>query len=121
VEAALRAIAEPGRRRILRLVRDSELTAGEIASHFEVTRPAVSQHLTVLKTAGLISERREGTRRYYRARPEGLEDLRAFLESFWDESLDLLKREAEHEERRQQRGDRADNRARAGDPHRGAA
>jgi len=98
VETALRAIAEPRRRRILMLVRDGELSAGEIASHFEISRPAVSQHLTVLKEAGLVDERRNGTRRLYRARPQGLEELRAFLEGFWDERLEALKRDAEREE-----------------------
>jgi DNA-binding transcriptional ArsR family regulator len=98
VEAALKAIAAPRRRRILTLVRDKELSAGEIASHFDVTRPAVSQHLNVLKEAGLVSERRNGTRRLYRARPEGLAELRDFLEEFWDMRLDALKREAEKEE-----------------------
>jgi DNA-binding transcriptional ArsR family regulator len=100
VQAALNAIAEPRRREILRLVRDEELPAGEIASHFDVTRPAISQHLTVLRGAGLVTERREGTRRLYRARPEGLAELRVFLEAFWDERLEALKREAELEERR---------------------
>src|SRR5476651_1587588 len=100
METALKAIAEPRRRQILRLVRDEELSAGEIASHFEVTRPAVSQHLTVLKEAGLVDERRNGTRRLYRARPEGLADVKAFLEQFWGERLEALKREAEREERR---------------------
>ena len=95
----MRAIAAPRRREILRLVRDEELSAGEIASHFDVTRPAVSQHLTVLKEAGLVDERRNGTRRLYRARPEGLADLKAFLEEFWDDKLAALKREAEREER----------------------
>jgi len=98
MEAALRAIAAPRRRRILALVRDGELSAGEIAAHFDVTRPAVSQHLNVLKEAGLVSERRNGTRRLYRARPEGLRELRQFLEGFWDERLEALKREAEREE-----------------------
>ena len=98
MEAALKAIAAPSRRRILALVRDGELSAGEIAAHFDVTRPAVSQHLTVLKEAGLVSERRNGTRRLYRARPEGLADLKEFLEEFWDERLSALKREAEKEE-----------------------
>ena len=98
MEIALRAIAEPHRREILRLVWDAELSAGEIASHFEVTRPAVSQHLTVLKEAGLVAERRDGTRRLYRARPEGLAELRAFLEQFWGDRLEALKREAEREE-----------------------
>ena len=100
MEAALKAIAAPRRRRILALVRDDELSAGEIASHFDVTRPAVSQHLNVLKEAGLVNERRNGTRRLYRARPEGLAELKDFLEEFWDPRLDTLKREAEKEERK---------------------
>jgi DNA-binding transcriptional ArsR family regulator len=99
VEAALKAIAAPRRRRILSLVRDGELSAGEIAAHFDVTRPAVSQHLNVLKEAGLVSERRNGTRRLYRVRPQGLAPLKAFLEEFWDDRLETLKREAEREER----------------------
>src|SRR5256714_8471899 len=98
MEAALRAIAAPRRRQILSLVRDGELSAGEIAGHFDVTRPAVSQHLNVLKEAGLVTERRNGTRRLYRARPEGLAQLKAFLEEFWDERLEALKAEAEREE-----------------------
>ena len=100
MEAALKAIAEPNRRRILRLVWDAELSSGEIASHFDVTRPAVSQHLTVLKEAGLVDERRNGTRRLYRARPEGLAELKQFLEEFWGDRLEALKREAEREERK---------------------
>src|SRR5438034_10671130 len=99
MEAALKALAGPRRRQILALVRDGELSAGEIAAHFDVTRPAVSQHLTVLKEAGLVDERRNGTRRLYRARPEGLADVKEFLEKFWEERLDALKREAEREER----------------------
>ena len=100
MEAALKAIAAPRRRQILTLVREDELSAGEIASHFDVTRPAVSQHLNVLKEAGLVSERRNGTRRLYRARPEGLAELKDFLEEFWDARLQALKREAEKEERK---------------------
>jgi DNA-binding transcriptional ArsR family regulator len=99
METALKAIAAPRRRQILRLVREGELSAGEIASHFDVTRPAVSQDLTLLKEAGLVDERRNGTRRLYRARPQGLADLKAVLEEFWDERLEALKREAEREER----------------------
>ena len=95
MEAALRSLADPGRRRILTLVRSEERTAGEIAAELPVTWPAVSQHLRVLRGAGLITERREGTRRYYRARPEGLADVRAFLDEFWDDSLLALKREVE--------------------------
>jgi DNA-binding transcriptional ArsR family regulator len=100
VEAAARAIAAPRRREILSLVRDGELSAGEIAAHFDVSRPAVSQHLNVLKEARLVSERRNGTKRIYRARPEGLAELKAFLEEFWDERLEALKSEAEKEERK---------------------
>ena len=100
MDALLQAIAEPRRRRILTLVHGRELTAGEIASNFEVTRPAISQHLKVLREAGLVSERRQGTRRYYTARPEGLRELRAFLAEFWDERLDLQRETAEAEEER---------------------
>ena len=96
---AFAALAEPRRREILRLVSAAELSAGEIARRFEVTRPAISQHLRVLREAGLVTERRSGTRRLYRARPETLADLRAYLEDFWDESLRSLKTAAEHEER----------------------
>ena len=99
METALRAIAEPRRRQILRLVRDDELSAGEIAAHFDVSRPAVSQHLTILKEAGLVNERRNGTRRLYRASAEGLAGLKAFLEEFWDERLEAIKRDAEREEK----------------------
>lgn len=100
MEAAIRAIAEPRRRAILNLIRQRELSAGQIASHFDVTRPAISQHIGVLKRAGLLSERRAGTRRLYRARPEGLQGLRDYLEGFWYARLVLLKRAAEAEERR---------------------
>jgi DNA-binding transcriptional ArsR family regulator len=95
MEAALRALSDAGRRRILTLVRDEERSAGEIAAEFTVSWPAVSQHLRVLKDAGLVSERRDGTRRLYRARPEGLADVRAFLEGFWDDKLERLKWEVE--------------------------
>jgi DNA-binding transcriptional ArsR family regulator len=104
METAIRALAEPRRRRILELVRDGELTAGEIAAAFDVSRPAVSQHLTVLKHAGLLEERRSGTRRLYRARPEGLTDVRDFIETFWDSRLERLRLAAEHEEGRRRSG-----------------
>jgi DNA-binding transcriptional ArsR family regulator len=99
-DAAVRAIAEPRRREILKLVRDRELSAGEIASRFDVTRPAVSQHLAVLREAQLVSERREGTRRLYRARPEGMAGLREFLEDFWSDRLERLKLAAELDQQR---------------------
>src|SRR5215210_1160147 len=97
MEDTLQALAEPRRRQILNLVRDRELSAGEIAARFAVTRPAISQHLRVLREAGLLSERREGTRRFYRARPEGLAELRAYLEGFWSHGLDRLREAAERE------------------------
>lgn len=94
------ALAVRNRRRILTLVRDEEMGAGEIATHFDVSRPAVSQHLAVLRESGLLDERREGTRRLYRARPEGLAGLRDFLDSFWTERLERLKLAAELEQQR---------------------
>ncbi|GEM_PF-481033 len=90
-DEALRALAEPRRRAILQLVAHSELSAGEIADCFDVTRTAVSQHLTVLKNAGLLSERRMATRRLYRARPEGLAGLREFLDQMWASSLEAAR------------------------------
>lgn len=86
-DAALRALSEPRRRAILRLVADHERTAGEIAAEFDVTRPAISQHLTVLKEAGLVSERRDGARRLYRARLDGLRALRVLLDELWSTGL----------------------------------
>jgi DNA-binding transcriptional ArsR family regulator len=106
IDSAVRAIAEPRRREILSLVRDEELSAGEIASRFDVTRPAISQHLTVLKDAGLVSERRDGTRRIYTARPEGLAELREFLEGFWSDRLERLKLAAELEQQRRNKNKR---------------
>lgn len=92
VDEALRAIAEPRRRAILRLVSSGELAAGEIAAAFDgVTRTAISQHLAVLKNAGLIEERRAGTKRLYHARPEGLAGLREFLDEMWDSALELAR------------------------------
>ena len=101
IDQALQAIAEPKRRAILlHLVRVDELPAGEIASYFDVTRPAISQHLRVLTDSGLVRMRKEGTRRLYSARPEGLDELKAFLEQFWDDRLSRLARAAEAEEGR---------------------
>lgn len=98
MDRTLQALAEPTRRSILELVRDRELPAGEIAQHFDVSRPAISQHLGVLRNAGLIAERREGTRRLYRARPEGFADLREYLEGFWAVRLQQLKQAVEEAE-----------------------
>jgi DNA-binding transcriptional ArsR family regulator len=89
MDSALRAIAEPHRREIVRLVRSEELSAGQIASHFDVSRPAVSQHLRFLKEAGLLTERRQGTRRFYRAEPKNLAALKAFIEVFLGEETSV--------------------------------
>ncbi len=89
---ALRALAEPRRRAILQLVAHDEMSAGDIAAAFDVTRPAVSQHLTVLKNAGLITERREGTRRLYRGEPSGLQAVREMLDELWASSLEVARR-----------------------------
>ncbi|HET6997785.1 MAG TPA: metalloregulator ArsR/SmtB family transcription factor [Solirubrobacterales bacterium] len=109
MDLVARAIAEPRRREILSMVRERELSAGEIAAGFDVSRPAISQHLTVLRGAGLLSERRQGTSRYYRARPEGLAGLRDFMDKFWTDRLERLKLAAELEQqRRDKRGKRKD-------------
>jgi DNA-binding transcriptional ArsR family regulator len=95
VELALKAIAEPRRQEILRLVWSKERAAGDIARHFEVSRPAISKHLRVLREAGLVDERRMGTQRLYSARTESLLELRRFLDSFWDEGLLAIKQAVE--------------------------
>ena len=93
------AVAQPKRREILRLLANGELSAGEVASRFSVTQPAISQHLKVLREAGLVSERRDGTRRLYSVRPEGLADLHSFLAEVLPGRLARLKELAEAEER----------------------
>ena len=100
LDVALRAIAEPRRREILRLIRDQELPSSAIAAHFDVTRPAISQHLGVLAEAGLVSVRKLHTQRLYRVRPEGLAELRAYLDAFWEDGLAQLAAAAEAEEAR---------------------
>jgi DNA-binding transcriptional ArsR family regulator len=93
------AIAQPKRREILQLLAGGERSAGEVASRFAVTQPAISQHLKVLKDTGLVSERRDGTRRLYSVRPEGLADLHSFLAQVLPAGLRRLKQAAEEEER----------------------
>jgi DNA-binding transcriptional ArsR family regulator len=92
VQSTLEAVANPHRREILRLVWDAELSSQEIASHFDVTWQAVSHNLRVLREAGLVSERREGTRRLYRAERERLAPLEALLEDMWRQDLERLGR-----------------------------
>lgn len=98
MDAAARALAEPTRREILRLVRDDERTVSDIAKNFSVSRPAISQHLRILHDAELVTVRSEGTKRLYRARPEGLDGLREWLDEFWSSSLSALKVEVEREQ-----------------------
>jgi DNA-binding transcriptional ArsR family regulator len=86
----LQVVAEPRRREILRLVWDRELAAGEIAARFDVSFPAVSQHLGVLRNAGVVSIRRDGRTRFYRADRKALGPLRPLLEQMWASSLDRL-------------------------------
>jgi DNA-binding transcriptional ArsR family regulator len=99
MDESLRALADPTRRAILRLVRDGEVAAGEIATHFpQISRPAVSQHLQVLAGAGLVAVRRDGNRRMYRWQPDGLRDAATFVEEMWSDRLARLKLAAEREE-----------------------
>jgi len=96
-DAVLRALADPHRRDIIRLIRSNEMPAGQIAGHFTLTQQAVSQHLSVLKKAGLLEERREGTRRLYRFRSDALTPVRELLEEFWPDALQRLKRAVERD------------------------
>jgi DNA-binding transcriptional ArsR family regulator len=96
-DAVLRALAEPRRREILTLLAQDEVPVGRLAEEFDVTRSAVSQHLRVLEDAGLVTRRTEGTRNFYRSRPEGLAGLRAYLDETWAASLDTARRLVEIE------------------------
>lgn len=95
---AAAAIADPIRRRVLELVRDEELSAGALAAQFTVSRPAVSRHLRVLRETGLVTERRDGKHRLYRANLEPLAELRAWLDDYWAGRLAALRTLAEKEE-----------------------
>jgi DNA-binding transcriptional ArsR family regulator len=99
-EEALQALGDPTRRSVLEELRRGPRAVGEIASRLPVSRPAVSQHLRVLKEAGLVTERQDGTRRLYRVDPNGFADLRDYLEGFWEEALASFKAAAEDEEGR---------------------
>lgn len=101
VDSAFRALADPTRRRIIELVALGGLTAGDIARHFHTSRPAVSQHLTVLRNAGLLNERREGRTRIYQTNQETVDEVVQYLQSFWSGRLHELKRQSEHKERHQ--------------------
>ncbi len=94
-DAILRALADPRRQQMLRLVRDEPQSVSEIAEHFEITQQAVSQHLQVLKGAGLVDSRTQAQRRLYLIRPEGLQALDSFLQELWPAGLERLKRTVE--------------------------
>jgi DNA-binding transcriptional ArsR family regulator len=98
---AMDALGDATRREIMERLRGGPRPVGEIAAGLPVSRPAVSQHLRVLKEAGLVAERKEGTRRIYRIEPEALADLRAYLDSFWEQALAGFKAAAEKEGRRE--------------------
>jgi DNA-binding transcriptional ArsR family regulator len=91
----MNALGDPTRRAIFERLREGPLAVGELARGLPVTRPAVSQHLRVLKQAGLVSDRRDGTRRLYQIDPDGLAELRAYFESFWTQALAAFKEAAE--------------------------
>ena len=93
------ALGDRTRRAIFEQLRKGPLAVGEIADELPVSRPAVSQHLRVLKEAGLVTERRNGTRRYYRVDPDGLAGLRTYFDEFWNEALAAFKAAAEDERR----------------------
>jgi DNA-binding transcriptional ArsR family regulator len=95
---ALDALGDPTRRAIFELLRDGARPVGVIADRVPVSRPAVSQHLKVLKEAGLVADRREGNRRLYEIRPAGLEDLRAYVERLWRDALERFREAAERPE-----------------------
>src|SRR5687767_319464 len=92
---ALTALADPTRRRVFERLRSGPRAVGEIAKHLPVSRPAVSQHLKVLREAGLVADRAEGTRRVYYIDPKGLGALRAWLDQFWDRALAAFQAEAD--------------------------
>lgn len=94
-DAVLKALSDPHRREMLKLVQTSELAAGQIALHFDMTQQAVSLHLKTLERAGLLNERRDGTRRMFSLRPEGLDTVRDVLAELWPDALTRLKRAVE--------------------------
>jgi DNA-binding transcriptional ArsR family regulator len=96
----MNALGDPTRRAIFERLRRGPRAVGELAEGLPVSRPAVSQHLRVLKDAGLVTDRRDGTRRVYRLDPDGLSGLRAYFDSFWSEALTALKQAAESGEER---------------------
>jgi DNA-binding transcriptional ArsR family regulator len=104
VSEALGALADPTRREIFERLADGPLPVVDLAQGLTVSRPAVSQHLKVLKAAGLVLDRPEGNRRFYRIDPAGVEGLRAYFDRFWDKALAAFKAAAEQAEQAEQAG-----------------
>ena len=103
VPSTVELVADPMRREILRRIWDAELSVGALVTTFEVSQPAISFHLRLLREGGLVRVRRQGNLRFYRAIPEALGELRSYLESYWEDRLSRLKDEAELEARRERR------------------
>ncbi|HXF30915.1 MAG TPA: metalloregulator ArsR/SmtB family transcription factor [Solirubrobacterales bacterium] len=98
VDRTIEALADPTRRRVFERLAEGPASVGEIAARLPVTRPAVSQHLRTLKEAGLIGVDKVGTRNIYKIEPDGLAELRDYLDRFWQSSLATFKRAVEDEE-----------------------
>ena len=103
-DALFPALADPTRREVFERLRSGGLSVGEIARNLPVSRPAVSQHLKVLKEAGLVADEAQGTRRVYHIDPHGLGQLRAWLDQFWVVALDAFKAEAERDDDAEEQG-----------------
>ncbi|HLZ99238.1 MAG TPA: metalloregulator ArsR/SmtB family transcription factor [Steroidobacteraceae bacterium] len=99
----LAALADPTRRRVFERLRSGPASVGDLAAELPVSRPAVSQHLKTLKMAGLVTDKPEGTRRVYCIDPDGLGELRRWLDQFWDDALESFKKEVEKPEKPRRR------------------
>ena len=106
INHALAALADPTRREVFETLRRGPRSVGELAKRLPVSRPAVSQHLKVLKEAGLVNDRAEGTRRVYQIDPQGLGQLRAWLDRFWDQALEAFAAEVERDDAEDEDGRR---------------
>jgi DNA-binding transcriptional ArsR family regulator len=99
-------LADPTRREVFERLADGPKAVGELAQGMPVSRPAVSQHLKVLKEAGLVTDRAEGTRRVYQIDPQGLGQIRAWLDRFWDQALEAFRAEVERQAEQDEQGDK---------------
>jgi ArsR family transcriptional regulator, arsenate/arsenite/antimonite-responsive transcriptional repressor len=97
--SAWKAVADDSRRQVLVILKDGEKTPSEMAAHFDFTLPALSTHLRILRDAGLVSERREGQRRFYSVNKDGMTEMVEFLDMFWTERLHRLKQYVENKKK----------------------